>query len=330
MIQRKLSSLTLPWPVDWNALFGVARPRLILEIGFGNGDYLIHLAHSNPDAHVIGVEIANQSLEKAESKIRHQGLMNACVVLSRGETALHHLFRPASLDEVHVNYPDPWFKTRHAERRLMQRATLEAITSRLKTGGHFYLATDILEYAQMSDELLRSIPGLVNVLPAPWLDALPGRILTKYEEKGQREGRPGKYFHYQRSAEAGPLVPLMEEIEMPHVVLQTPLTLPQIAARFEKLAHQAGEDIHVAITHAFVDAKEKALLFEANIEEPTIDQHVALLLTARETPGEYTLRFSTIGIPRPTLGLHRATGFLADWVVGLHPDGRIIERKVRA
>ena len=57
---------------------------------------------------------------------------------------------------------------------------------------------------------------------------------------------------------------------------------------------------------------------------------LALLLTARETPGEYTLRFSTIGIPRPTLGLHRATGFLADWVVGLHPDGRIVERKVRA
>src|SRR3990172_6001527 len=102
---QKWSGTTLPWPADWPALFGAARP-LILEIGFGNGHFLIHLGRQHPDASVNGVEISNQSLVHAEKAIASNRLSNVRVIHSTADTALFHLFEPASIAEVHVNFPD--------------------------------------------------------------------------------------------------------------------------------------------------------------------------------------------------------------------------------
>ena len=94
---------------------------LIVEIGFGNGDYLIHLAETRPDHNIIGVEISSQSLAKAEAKIEKRGLLNVRPIHCRAETALAHMLEPEAVAEFHINYPDPWFKKRHQRRRLIQR-----------------------------------------------------------------------------------------------------------------------------------------------------------------------------------------------------------------
>jgi len=326
-LSRRWRVDALPWPTDWSAIFESMRP-LVIEIGFGNGNYLLHLAESRPDFNIVGFEISNQSLEKAERKISHARRHNAAVVYGRGESALHHLFTPGSLREVHVNYPDPWFKTRHAGRRLIQRDTLDAITSRLEPGGYFYLATDIRDYAEMAHALLQNTPGLTNTLASPWGDTMPGRITTKYEEKGYREGRPGHFFVYQRNDQPAPYVPVMEEWEMPHAVIHTPLSADEILERFEKLTHHAPGDVHAAYVEAYLDHRRRMLLFEVKLQEPTIDQHFCLALAPRDD-GDYTLRYATIGSPRPTPGMHQATAFLADWIAALHPEGRVVAKKLR-
>lgn len=327
-MQRKLNSLQLEWPTDWTALFGVERP-LIVEIGFGNGDYLMALAKANPDCNVIGIEISSQSLFKAESRIHRLKLNNVRVIYSRGETAIHHLFRPQSISQIHINYPDPWFKSRHAGRRIMQRDTLDAIVSRLEIGGLFYLATDIVEYAEMSHELLQETAALDNLLDADWINEFPERLLTtKYEGKGIQEGRPGNYFKYCRNVHRAPDVPVKEEWPVPHVVLKSPLSSQEITIKVEKEAFHKG-DIHVAMFNAFWNPNYDTVLFEINIEEPTIEQHIALLLRPRETTGEYTLRYATFGMPRPTEGLHFATKAIAEWIVRLHPDAEIIANQTR-
>ena len=127
---------------------------LIVEIGFGHGEFLLDLACSIPDANVIGLEIANRSLLRVERKIEQACLRNVRVIHSMAETALHHLFIPASIQQIHINFPDPWFKKDHSHRRLMQRDTLDAIVSRLAPAANCYLATDILAYAEMAHELL--------------------------------------------------------------------------------------------------------------------------------------------------------------------------------
>lgn len=328
-MQQSFNSLKLPWHTNWTDIFGTQHP-LLVEIGFGNADYLIALARAYPNCNIIGIEISTQSLEKAEKKIRKYQLNNVIVIYSRGETAINHLFKPQSIREIHINYPDPWFKSRHAGRRIMQHDMLDAMVSRLEIGGLFYLATDIIEYAEMSHELLSETGGLTNQLDSAWVDFLPDRLMTtKYEQKGIREGRPGMYFKYRRNSRPIPDIPVKEEWTVPHVVIKTPMTPQQIAAAVEKNAFHKNDDIHVALFNGYWNINFDSVLFEVNIEEPTIEQHIALSLRHREEKGDYILRYATFGMPRPTEGMHFATSAIAEWVVNLHPDAEIIADRTR-
>lgn len=327
MQQRKLNSLTLDWPVNWAELFGVERP-LIVEIGFGNADYTMALAQANPDCNVVGFEVSSQSMFKAEKKIIRHQLPNVRAIHSRGETALNHLFPPSSVRQIHINYPDPWFKARHAGRRIMQRDTLDTIVSRLEPDGLFFLATDIVDYAEMSHELLAETSGLDNLLDAPYVNKFSERLITtKYEEKGIREGRRGNYFKYRRNTQPAPHVPVKEEWPVPHIVLKTPMSSQEIAAKVAKMAFHTG-DIHVALLNAYWNPTYKTVLFEVVIEEPTIDQHIALLLNPREKTADFTLKYATFGMPRSTEGVHHATHFIAKWIVSLHDEAKITSKKV--
>jgi tRNA (guanine-N(7)-)-methyltransferase len=287
------------------------------------------LAKANPDCNVIGIESSSHSLFKAESRIQHHKIENVRVIYSRGETAIHHLFRPASIREIHINYPDPWFKSRHAGRRIMQRDILDAIVSRLEIGGLFYLATDIVEYAEMSHELLLETSGLDNLLNTDWINEFPERLITtKYEAKGIQEGRRGNYFKYRRNEKPAPDVPVKEGWPVPHVVLKSPLSSQEIAARVEKEAFHKG-DIHVAMFNGFWNPTSDTVLIEINIEEATIEQHIALVLRPRKTENEFTLRYATFGMPRPTEGLHFATSAIAEWIVGLDADAEIVSNRTK-
>jgi tRNA (guanine-N7-)-methyltransferase len=323
---RKLNSRDLSWPADWPELFGANRP-LILEIGFGYGDFILHLARQNPDCNIIGLEISNRCLTKVESRVERHGLNNVRLIHTPAETALHHLFEPASLREVYINFPDPWFKSRHAGRRLMQRDTIDALVSRLQTEGRLYLATDILEYAEMSHELLADTPGLDNALDRPWMNTpLPGRVITKYERAAQQEGRECYYFAYRRNTVLAPFIPVIKELTMPHVVLHTPLSLEAMRATFRPLDATIG-DTHIHAGLVYIG--NRSLLFDVYVKEPTIDQRVALVLVEREAPQEFTLQLSVIGHPRPTAGIHTATNLLADWLLSLHPEAKVLKRKTQ-
>lgn len=330
MMHPRHTCLTLPWPTPWGELFGAERP-LIVEIGFGNGDYLVALAEHFPDHNVIGFEIANKSLEKAESKIRHRGLHNALAVYSRGETALHHLFTPQSVSQFHLNHPDPWFKNRHTRRRIIQRDTLAALTSRLSPGGLLYLATDVRAYAEMSAAILSAAPGLENTLPDPWVYELSERLVTtKYEQKGYREGRPDHFFRYRRTDEPVAHLPVIEEAPVPHAVIHTPMDPHDITNAVRRTRLTLPDGILVSLIDGYVNPRYGTVLLEVQIVEPTIEQHVGLqLLKRRSKPGEHTLRYAQIGMPRPTVGMHYATGFVAQWIVSLHPEAHILSHKVR-
>lgn len=327
-MMRKLSSLTLPWPVNWLELFNTDQPRpLILEIGFGYGQFLLHLAQTNPNAHIVGLEISNRCLTITETRLEKQRLNNVRVIHSTAETALNHLFQPALLSQIHINFPDPWFKTRHGHRRLMQRDTLDAIVSRLAPAGQLYLATDIIEYANMSAELLAATPGLTNQLPAAWTNTpLPGRVVTKYEGKARQEGRACYYFAYCRNDQPALDLPVITEIAMPHRVFSSPLTLDEMLTPFA--AYDVAEgDTHIAFMHAF--RGRYALLFEVFVKEPTIDQHFAVMvLERRDKPHEYTVQLGSLGHPRSTNGVHRAVLLLADWLLHLHPEARVLKENI--
>ncbi|MBK8020527.1 MAG: tRNA (guanosine(46)-N7)-methyltransferase TrmB [Chloroflexi bacterium] len=324
---QRLSIHNLAWPVDWAGVFGDRRP-LIVEIGFGRGAYLRHLSQQYPDHGIIGLEISNRCLETAERMMTREGLYNVRAIHATAETGLAHLFEPGTVRQIHINFPDPWFKTVHHHRRLMRDDTVALLISRLQTGGDLFLATDIQEYAELSHELLSSAEGLVNQLDQPWVHNMPGRTPTKYETTARREGRICYYFAYRRTEAPLEDVPVIKELEMPHAVLHVPLSLPEIAARFEPMKVTL-DDTHLHLMEAFVG--ESSILVEAHIGESTIRQH-AMIGIYRYSSGEpetYTVQLSTIGQPRATSGAHHAVRVLRDWLLTTHPDARVLHQKVQ-
>lgn len=327
MIVRKLNYLTVDWPLDYAKLFPNSHPILV-EIGFGNADYLIHLAETRPDHNIIGLEISSQSMTKAERKIEARGLTHVRPIHATAETALAHLFEPQSIQEFHINYPDPWFKKRHSRRRLIKRETVDLLTSRLVIGGKLLLATDIVAYADMAHEVLANTDGLTNMLDMPWANDLEGRFRTKYEMKGYREGRPAHFFIYQRNQAPVVHPPIIKELDMPHLFLRSPLNAEEVVAQFEQTRIES-DGVHIGILHAYANAKNDSALFEVVVEEATISQHTALLMLPRDNPNEYIIKMSTIGHARPTYGMHRAVQAVGDWVTSLHEDAHITAMKLR-
>ncbi len=325
MILPRLSAQTLPWATDWDSVFGRAAP-LLLEIGFGRGAFLIHLARAHPDCNVIGLEVANRCLEAAESAVERLGLTNVRLVHARAETALHHLFRPNTIRDVYINFPDPWFKRGHHHRRLMQADTLDVLASRMQPGAHLYLATDILDYAEMSAALLESVRTFESRQSESWTtEPPPGRIVTKYEEKARREGRTPLYFAYQRTHHPAPDIPVIEELPMAHLIFASPLDLDALRENFTPEVFERN-GAHIRLTAVY--RGRSSLLFEAHVSEPTIDQHIALTLLPRRG-GEYSLKVNTLGHPRMTAGVHAAVRRLGEKLIALHPDARLVDAKVQ-
>ena len=325
---RKLNCLAVDWPLRQERIFGRVQP-LIVEIGFGNGDYLLHLAETRPDCNVIGLEISSPSMDRAEAKIEKRGLSNVRPIHCRAETALAHLLEPESVSEFHINYPDPWFKKRHGRRRLIKRDTLDLLTSRLVRGGRLLLATDIIAYAEMAHALLAGTPGLSNRFDVPWRNEIDGRFRTKYESKGYREGRPGHFFDYERNDVPVAHAPVIKDVEMPHLFLKSALSAAEVVERFETTRRHFDE-VHVAILHAYANPGRDVAVFEVVVEEPTIEQHTILSLSPREEAGEYIVKMTSLGAARPTEGMHRAVLAVGEWVAGLDAGSRIVARKLRA
>jgi len=189
----------------WAELFApaLAAPlRMVLEIGFGRGEFQLALAERAPDVAHVGVEISRKRVLKQARRLAKSELANVRLVHGTGEQAVAELFGPASLEAVWINFSDPWPKKRHHRRRLVQAPLVAAIADRLVPGGLLHVATDDVPYAEHIDAVLAAEPRLANAFaPARWLPEVEGRTPTAYELEWRAEGRPLHFFVYRRRAD---------------------------------------------------------------------------------------------------------------------------------
>ena len=130
-----------PFPAPWPAWFGRSAP-LHLEIGFGDGRFTVRRALDAPAEDFVGVEVSGVSVRRALGKLRRQRLDNVRLVKGGAQIAVRQLFGPGTLSSVTVNFPDPWPKERHADKRLLRVPFLTLVADRLVEGGEVRLATD--------------------------------------------------------------------------------------------------------------------------------------------------------------------------------------------
>ena len=175
--------------LDWDDQFG-ASGRRVVEIGFGMGDSLIQMAQADPDAQFVGIEVHRPGVGRLLSRVLAEQIQNVRVYAEDAVDVFAQSLSPASLDAIHIFFPDPWHKKRHHKRRLIQPAWVRELTQRLKAGGYLHLATDWEPYAEHMFDVLDDVPSLVNASGTPRV-AVPRpeyRPLTKFEARGERLG----------------------------------------------------------------------------------------------------------------------------------------------
>lgn len=175
-----------PEPLDLDQAFGRAAPR-VLEIGFGMGDSTATIAASQPGTDYLGVEVHTPGVGALLKRIGEGRLTNIRIIQHDAVEVLDHMIADASLDGVHVFFPDPWPKKKHHKRRLIQPTLVAKLARKLKPGGYLHLATDWQHYAEQMLEVLSGEPALANTAkdysPRPAY-----RPLTKFEKRGLRLG----------------------------------------------------------------------------------------------------------------------------------------------
>jgi tRNA (guanine-N7-)-methyltransferase len=172
--------------LDLEHAFGRQAPK-ILEIGFGMGAATAQIAAANPDKDYLGIEVHTPGVGNLLKLMEEQELTNLRVIQHDAVEVLRHMIADASLDGVHIFFPDPWPKKRHHKRRLLQAEFVALLCSKLKPGGYLHFATDWEEYAQWTLEVLRAEPKLVNTV-ADYAPRPEYRPLTKFEQRGLNLG----------------------------------------------------------------------------------------------------------------------------------------------
>ena len=205
------TSVDLNWHFDAIVEFGRNAP-LVLEVGTGRGENIVAAADREPERDFLGVEVylpgLGQAIVRAEQCRERTGLTNLRLVQVNAVDLLATAVAPGEFDEVWVFFPDPWHKTRHHKRRLINSEFADLVARVLRPGGVWRLATDWLEYGQQMRQVLDAHRAFTPLLAEVSSDALGSsasnvprfdrRVLTAFEKKGLAKGRVITDLAYQR------------------------------------------------------------------------------------------------------------------------------------
>ena len=158
---------------------------ILVEIGFGRGEFIVKLAEENPNKKVIGFEISGISIEKLLKKCRELNLYNLFCVHMDAFWGFYFLLKDSSVESIFLNFPDPWFKKKHHKRRLTSERNLNLFARKLKKGGAIRIKTDHLPFVEWTLEKAKKL----DTFDINFRKVDRGEPLTKYEKKWISLGR---------------------------------------------------------------------------------------------------------------------------------------------
>ena len=173
--------------------FGREAP-LIVEIGSGVGEATAALAAMRPDHDVLALEVWRPGVADALWRVAEAGAENVRLCSVDAVWALEHLVEREAVAELWTFFPDPWPKTRHQKRRLVDPPFARLAASRLGLGAVWRLATDWADYAEQMRDVLGAVKELEGGVVPRWED----RPVTRFERKGLAAGRAITDLAYRR------------------------------------------------------------------------------------------------------------------------------------
>jgi tRNA (guanine-N7-)-methyltransferase len=170
-----------------------------LEIGFGAGEHLAAQAAAHAAVGFIGCEVFENGVAKLLAEIEQHRLANIRLFLDDARLLLASLSE-ASLARVFILFPDPWPKLRHHKRRIVSRATLDALARVMADGAELRLATDDRGYLAWMLEHVTAHPDFewLAQRPADWRERPADWPATRYEQKAIAAGRMPTFLRFRR------------------------------------------------------------------------------------------------------------------------------------
>jgi tRNA (guanine-N7-)-methyltransferase len=201
MIENSLPELRIDLPdesrLDPRSLFPEAK-EIWLEIGFGGGEHVSGQARRHPEIGIMASEVFLEGVAKLLGQIEDDGLQNIRLYPRDGRELVNAI-APGSIDRVFILFPDPWPKTRHHKRRLIQPEFLDALVRIVKPGGQVRFATDVRSYADEALQRFLAHPAFDwNATCADdWRIAPKDHIQTRYQTKKLGDIEP-VYYDFRR------------------------------------------------------------------------------------------------------------------------------------
>ncbi|MEM9375280.1 MAG: tRNA (guanosine(46)-N7)-methyltransferase TrmB [Pseudomonadota bacterium] len=187
-------------PFDPLQLF-TPRSEMWLEIGFGGGEHVSGQARKNPDIGLLASEVFAEGIAKLLGQIETDDLQNIRIWPKDGRDLVAGLQRH-SIDRAFILFPDPWPKSKHHKRRLIQPPFLDALARNMKPGGRVRFATDVRSYADQALERFLHHPAYQWTAKRAddWQSPPSDHIQTRYEAKRLGDIRPVFYDFEIKSA----------------------------------------------------------------------------------------------------------------------------------
>ena len=157
---------TQPDPVDLAKVFADPSLPLHLDIGCARGRFILKMAEAKPQWNFLGVEIREPLVTEANEIAAEKGLTNLHYEFCNAMIWLGRLLEnipDGLLEMVTIQFPDPWFKKKHAKRRMVNAELVKTVAEKLTTGGRIFVQTDIEFLAEEMFELFRASKNLSEI-----------------------------------------------------------------------------------------------------------------------------------------------------------------------
>lgn len=180
-------------PLDWENIYAKPNQPLHLDIGCAKGQFLVNMAQIESNWNYLGLEI-REPLVVAANKLRSElALTNLHYLFCNVNNSLDSLLSslpPGSLQRVTIQFPDPWFKTRHAKRRVVQPELVTELANYLAVGSVVFLQSDMEFVAVEMRDRFAENPAFQRVGTEEWLTENPLPVPTEREIGTQKKGEP--------------------------------------------------------------------------------------------------------------------------------------------
>lgn len=179
----------LPKPVDIETVFANPEHPLLLDVGCARGRFVLKMAQAESEWNYLGVEIREPLVEEANRIAGEHGLNNLHYAFCNAMLWLDKLIAQIPdgiLQAVTIQFPDPWFKKKHAKRRMVNKELVDTVADKLAPEGTVFVQTDIEFLAEEMFELFRNDERFRERK----IDGNPFPLKTEREKAVEEKGLP--------------------------------------------------------------------------------------------------------------------------------------------